>query len=74
MNNFVRGFLVSGLMTFLIPFGLLVIWVLSTSIDEPSDADGLGFAIVYGLFGFGALGIVVGLVGGLLFMALQNGE
>ncbi|MFL0497818.1 hypothetical protein [Priestia megaterium] len=62
------AFLLTTIISFVVLVGALLIWVAihKTHISDPSDGDGVGFAIVYGGIAVIPVSLVIGIFGGII--------
>ncbi|PGH72709.1 hypothetical protein CN890_10475 [Priestia megaterium] len=62
------AFLLTTIISFVVMVGTLLIWVAiqKTHITDPSDADGLGFAVAYGGIAAVPISLVIGIFGGII--------
>ncbi|WP_427125028.1 hypothetical protein ACQCPP_31160 (plasmid) [Priestia megaterium] len=62
------AFLLTTIISFVVMVGALLIWVTiqKTHITDPSDADGLGFAVAYGGIAAVPISLVLGIFGGII--------
>ncbi|WP_061860548.1 hypothetical protein [Priestia megaterium] len=62
------AFLLTTIISFVVMVGALLIWVAikKTYITDPSDADGLGFAVAYGGIAAVPISFAIGICGGII--------
>ena len=62
------AFLLTTIISFVVMVGALLIWVTiqSTHITDPSDGDGLGFAVAYGGIAAVPISLAIGVFGGII--------
>lgn len=62
------AFLLTTIISFVVMVGALLIWVAiqKTHITDPSDADGLGFAVAYGGIAAVPISLAIGIFGDII--------
>ncbi|MEH7144069.1 hypothetical protein [Priestia megaterium] len=62
------AFLLTTIISFVVMVGALLIWVTiqGTQITNPSDGDGLGFAVAYGGIAAIPISLAIGVFGGII--------
>ncbi|WP_456318451.1 hypothetical protein [Priestia megaterium] len=62
------AFLLTTIISFVVMIGALLIWVAiqKNHIADPSDADGLGFAVAYGGIAAVPISLAIGIFGGII--------
>ncbi|MCK2000837.1 hypothetical protein MZM54_05465 [[Brevibacterium] frigoritolerans] len=62
MSKAIGTFFIAFICSFLLMVGGLIIWTKTIPLSDPSDADGLGFAVAFGIVAAFPSSIVIGII------------
>ncbi|MFA1710280.1 hypothetical protein ACDX66_01035 [Peribacillus frigoritolerans] len=74
MGKAIVTFFITSISTFFLIVAGIIIWTKTIPLTDPSDADGLGFAVAFGVVAAFPISIVIGIIAAVILSFLRKSD